>query len=124
MTPLDFAAARDDGSQSWRRADPQGALLEQSGWNEWLVFLPDGDDVHEVRLERDHGAYFGRCDCRGFEFHDGPCAHLCTVRKAEFGRLVDARGRTIEVVDDDEIRADHDVERQVARTDGGWGAPR
>jgi hypothetical protein len=124
VTPLDFAGARDDGSESWHRAEPARALLEQSGWNRWLVLLPDGEEAHEVRLERDHGAYVGQCDCKGFAYHDGPCAHLCTVRKAAFGRLDDVQGRTVEVVDGDEARADRAVERQMARTDGGWGAPR
>ncbi|WP_256289631.1 hypothetical protein [Halobellus inordinatus] len=45
MTPLDFAAKRDSGSASWKRADPEAALIERLSWDTWLVTLPDGDDV-------------------------------------------------------------------------------
>jgi len=61
VTPLDFSAQRDANSESFERADPVAALIERVAWNRWLVTLPDGDDAHEVRLERDHGAYVGEC---------------------------------------------------------------
>jgi len=32
MTPLDFAVKRDGGSDSWRRADPDAALIERIAW--------------------------------------------------------------------------------------------
>lgn len=99
MTPLDFATERDDRTASWRRADPRTALTERTAWNRWVVTLPDGEHAHDVRLERDHGAYVGECytpdgderePCPGNAYHDSPCAHLCTVRKAAFGDVTDA----------------------------------
>jgi hypothetical protein len=47
MTPLDFAAKRDEQSRSWLRADPTEALIERVAWNRWLVILSDGDDAHD-----------------------------------------------------------------------------
>jgi hypothetical protein len=117
--PLDFRAERDARTASWERAAPSEALIERTAWNEWRVLLPDGDDVHEVRLERDHGAFGGECDCKGWEFRDdpeSPCAHLCTLRQAEFGHDHDARGNRIRVLDATEERA-QSVDR--ARADGG-----
>jgi hypothetical protein len=95
-------------------------LLERSSWNEWLVLLPEGS-THKVRAERDHGAVVGRCDCRGFEFTDEsvPCAHLCAVRMAAAIDATDTRGRPVAILDADEQRAQHAVEADRARADGG-----
>lgn len=65
VTPLDFQARREVDSASWQRADPDAALIERIAWNTWLVVLPDGEHVHEVTLERRHGAYVGDCEIRG-----------------------------------------------------------
>ncbi|WP_187347818.1 hypothetical protein [Haloplanus rubicundus] len=129
MTPLDFAAERDEGTASWRRADPRAALIERTAWNRWVVTLPDSEHAHDVRLERDHGAYVGECytldgderePCPGNAYHDGPCAHLCTVRKAAFGDVTDTHDRHVDVFDIEDVadaRADHAVEK--LRADGG-----
>lgn len=132
---LDFAAKRDSGSVSWERADPMAAFIETVAWNRWHALLPDGEDTHEVRLERDHGAYLGDCHaltddgkevCRGFDYHDGPCAHLCTVRKAAVVDLPDVEGRPVTIHDVEDVeaeRADHAIEK--ARADGGrWRGER
>jgi len=116
---LDFRGEADRGSTSWRRADPGRAFIQRRAWNEWAVFLPDGGDAHEVRLERDHGAYVGECDCWGFRDRDrpeSPCAHLCTLRQAEFGHYEDVNGNRVRILDADEERA-QSVDR--ARADGG-----
>lgn len=116
---LDFRGEADRGSTSWRRADPGRAFIQRRAWNEWAAFLPDGGDAHEVRLERDHGAYVGECDCWGFRDRDrpeSPCAHLCTLRQAEFGHYEDVNGNRVRILDADEERA-QSVDR--ARADGG-----
>jgi hypothetical protein len=118
--PLDFRAERNGRTASWERAAPEAALLEPVGWDEWRVLLPDGGDVHLVQLERDHGAFLGACDCKGWEYRDdpeSPCAHLCTLRQAEFGHDTDTYGQRVRVLDVDEERAQGSVERALA--DGG-----
>lgn len=114
--PLAFEAEQQAHGDSWERAAPETALIERQSWNEWLVTLPGGT-AHEVQLERDHGAFIGECDCKGFEFRDlgSPCAHLCTVRKAAFGHYTDVRGRRVRILDPDEERA----QREPMRADGG-----
>ena len=114
---LDFRAEAEARSTSWQRADPGRALIERRSWNEWAVLLPDGEEAHDCQLERDHGAYVGACDCPGYEHHGGPCAHLCTLRQAEFGHDRDVKGRRVRVLDADEERAQTSVER--IRADGG-----
>ena len=116
---LDFRGEADRDSTSWERASPGRALIERDAWNEWTVLLPDGEDSHEVRLERDHGAYVGACDCWGFRGRDrpeSPCAHLCTLRQAAFGHYRDVNGNRVRILDPDEERA-QSVDR--ARADGG-----
>jgi hypothetical protein len=118
MTPLEFEHERDQETESWARADPRAALIERRAWNRWLVTLPGGD-THLCRLEREHGAYLGDCDCAGFEFHDGPCAHLCTLRKAEFlGESVTTTGHPVETFDQAQERADSLPNRALS-ADGG-----
>jgi hypothetical protein len=117
--PLDFRWEADAGSTSWKRGAPGRALIERRSWNEWAVFLPDGEDSHVVRLERDHGAYVGECDCWGFRGRDdpeSPCAHLCTLRQAESGHYDDVDGNRVRILDADEERA-QSIDRAVA--DGG-----
>ena len=121
--PLDFQSKRDAESESWERADATAALIETVAWDCWRVLLPDGDESHECHLHRDHGAFVGSCDCEGFQYHDGPCAHLCAVRKAAFGQVADTRGEPVRIHDLDDVereRADAKIERAVA--DGGYYA--
>lgn len=107
MTPVEFSR----GGTSWERADPLGALLEVTGSGTVLVTLPDGG-VHEVCLASTGGGFVGWCDCNGWQYHDGACAHLCTVRKAAFGGVEDTAGRPVR------IPPSRQIHRPI-RTDGG-----
>lgn len=79
------------------RADPHAALIEQQAAHAWTVSLPDGDGTHRVVLIADNGVYLGRCTCDGFDFHEGPCAHLCTIRKADTIGCPDVNARPINI---------------------------
>lgn len=96
---LDFQAAIDQESTSWQRADPQSAMIEQRTSTTFSVLLPDGEEAHKVTYGKERGAYVGHCDCDGYKYHDLPCAHLSTLRKAEFIRALDVHGRKIEADD-------------------------
>ncbi|MBZ6496029.1 SWIM zinc finger family protein [Natrinema longum] len=87
--PVDFLEERDDGTESWTRADPREALIESFGRFGYKVTLRDGESVHYCALGIEDGEYVGRCDCKGWQYHDGPCAHLCTLRKADFLELIE-----------------------------------
>lgn len=94
---VDFTAERDRASTSWQRADGVGALIESTDHPaEWIVCL-HGGNAHTVRLWRRGDEFVGWCDCNGFEYHDGPCAHLCTVRQAAFVRAAATDGRRVSV---------------------------
>lgn len=119
--PLNFRAER--GSTSWDRADPRHALIEETDAPGGYTVTLSGGNAHRVAYEKRDGAYRGRCDCKGWEYRDdphSPCAHLCTLRKAEVLDLHDAKGEPIQPADDD--RDDQhpaaDTGRAVA-TDGG-----
>ncbi|MEE6208617.1 hypothetical protein U3A55_00385 [Salarchaeum sp. III] len=92
--PLDFPRERDNETSSWTRADPDRALIERTSRYAYFVTLPDGH-VHRCAYAVENGEYIGRCDCDGFRYHDGPCAHLCTLRKAEFGHDETTHGERI-----------------------------
>ena len=87
--PVNFLEERDDDTESWARADPREALIEPFGRFGYKVTLRDGESVHYCALGLEDDEYIGRCDCKGWEYHDGPCAHLCTLRKADFLGLID-----------------------------------
>lgn len=120
---LDFQAAKDADTESWDRADPEGALIEQIDGrpNVWKVTLPDSSEVYRCRYETERGAYVGHCECKGWHYNrPSPCVHLCTLRQAEFvgaPRAADAHGQPVRAVDADEERAQDHVERALA--DGG-----
>lgn len=84
VEPLDFLEQRDDETASWERARPSDALIEPFGRFGYRVTLRDGEEVHYCALGLEDGEYIGRCDCKGWKYHDGPCAHLCALRKAAF----------------------------------------
>ncbi|QCS43420.1 SWIM zinc finger family protein [Natrinema versiforme] len=88
---IDFLEERDADTESWARADPREALIESFGRFGYKVTLRDGESVHYCALGLEDGEYIGRCDCKGWEYHDGPCAHLCTLRKAAFLELIDVK---------------------------------
>ncbi|WP_254761857.1 hypothetical protein [Natrinema marinum] len=50
--------------------------------------LRDGEDVHYCALGLEDDEYIGRCDCKGWQYHDVPCAYLCALRKADFLELI------------------------------------
>lgn len=125
----EFDADTGEQSTSWERARPQKALIERMNRYGWKVLLPDGDHAHHVVLAREAGEYVGRChtfddedrltECRGWKYNDGPCAHLCTIRKAAFGRIPDDNGDIVTIHERDhdlDVGADHD---HSALADGG-----
>jgi len=117
--PLRFdadAVPRD--STSWERADPGRANLMRVGWDEWVVYLPDGEKAHIVQLHIEGDTYTGACDCEGFE-HRGMCAHLCTLWKAAVIGATDQSGQLVEIASTaDRFSGDVDDALRTA-TDGG-----
>ena len=101
--PVDFLEERDDETESWTRADPREALIESFGRFGYRVTLRDGEDVHYCALGIDDGEYNGRCDCKGWQYHDGPCAHLCTLRKADFLEVIDVESTDGSPADEHEM---------------------
>lgn len=97
---LDFEAARDASTTSWQRADPREALIERWGRYGYLVTLPGGD-AHFLGIGRRNGEIRGFCKCKGFRHHSGPCAHLCTIRKAAWAN--DQLGETIQAINGEPI---------------------
>jgi len=93
---VNFAPLAESSDTSWQRADAQAALIESTGRYGYLVTLPDGD-AHLCALAVDDDEHVGVCDCKGWEHNDGPCAHLCTVRKAAFLEISDVRGNTVKL---------------------------
>lgn len=73
----------DRASTSYTRATAAATLITIRGRFGYRVRLADGEDEHEVTLYRDRNGYRGCCDCPGFEFHSGPCAHLWAVKIGE-----------------------------------------
>jgi hypothetical protein len=121
---LHFEAERDEETESFQRADPTTALIEQRREHVWTVTLPDGNDTHSVVLIEESGEYVGRCTCDGFRFHDKPCAHLLTIRKAAVVPDTDVNGTPVRIqsvddLDDDQQLADQHDDTERVRADGG-----
>jgi hypothetical protein len=107
----------EDGSLERSRTDnPLVAPLDDA--HTYLVVYDDSEHDHEVVLSRDTDGWEADCwqlndegdrigRCRGWAFHDGPCAHLWAARS----HVAQQR------LEDDDARHDHHVERAMA--DGG-----
>ena len=108
-TRADFLAECDDHTGSWQRADPDSARLVPLNRHGWTVRFEDGE-THLCALAREREAFVGWCDCKGFEYNSGPCAHLCALRKAEFIHAKD--------VDDERVRIPEATETRAV-ADGG-----
>jgi len=118
---LNFEHERDENTRSWQRSDPTRALIEPFGQFGYHVTLPGGQH-HTVAIARDGDQYYGRCnDCKGFEYHTGPCAHLCTILKADFAGVEDITGQpvTISTVGSGTITVGPDDHHEQVRADGG-----
>ncbi|DAC85257.1 hypothetical protein [Natrinema versiforme] len=76
---LDFEAAEQAMTSSWERALEGAAEIEPMQPGEYAVQFDTSDRTHVVRLTSDGTAYAGHCTGPGYQYHDGPCAHLCAV---------------------------------------------
>jgi len=113
---VDFEEIAGTDATSWARAQPQAALIESTGRYGYRVTLPGGD-THLVAVAVDGGQHVAQCDCKAWEYHEGPCAHVSTVRKAAFIDAVDVKGEPVCIP-----RLDLDAHEtdQRAVADGGY----
>jgi len=114
--PVDFDRLAGSEETSWQRAQPQEALIESTGRYGYRVTL-HGGEAHLVAVAVDDGQHVGQCDCKAWEYHENPCAHLCTIRKAAFLGLEDLQGERVRIPRLD-LDAHETDERAVA--DGGY----
>jgi hypothetical protein len=103
--PVDFLTERDDRTTSWERAAPMHEDTRISRINRfaWLVELPDGQP-HVTALVRRDDWFSGWCDCDGFQYQEGPCAHLCTLRQGAYVHVQSDDGERVEAPDADASR--------------------
>lgn len=147
---LRIANERDEETESWERGRSQVGALEWEHHEKpgHLTVRLDGDP-HEIVLvtttnQGAHG-YVGACDCDGFRYHDGPCAHLvATSIKDSMDDLVPtdadraaalknagSSSNDVDVVDEEEADAmsdvgglkDVDQDQEEHPSDGGAPEP-
>lgn len=82
--PVDIAGARERETEAWERGKQNAsdaAVDVRQDVGAAVVRLPDGDPHATLLVEgagSDNGPFAGACDCKGYQYHDGPCAHLVT----------------------------------------------
>ena len=85
--PVDVDSIRGTDSTAWERGsdDPGKAAVESAQESDDAAYravrLPDGDPhatllVEAAGSDNGSGPFAGACDCDGWRYHDGPCAHL------------------------------------------------
>ena len=82
--PVDIHAVRGTDSEAWTRGRPAADTAAIDSPDEpgaAVIRLPDGDPHSTILVEsagdkQSYGPWAGACDCKGWQYHDGPCAHL------------------------------------------------
>lgn len=89
---LNFSQVRDAYPDRWERGQPGNAFVKEHNEQPGIykVRIIDGQ-WHDCSLVVGLSHYWGTCDCKGFEHHTGPCAHLVAIRRLfgacdEFGQ--------------------------------------
>jgi len=120
-----FDYLHDENGSVTRARSEEGHVAELEEGGPWAVLFEDSETIHEVELVKVNGEWHGDCwdledgtgdrvqRCRGFAFHDGPCAHLYLV----WNRL--GRGEVeIEAPRHARARADGGFPEHIAGIDG------
>ena len=82
--PVDIDSVRGGESVAWERgkgAAGKAAVDVRAATGAAVVRLPDGDPHATILVEAagdETGPFAGACDCEGWRYHEGPCAHLVT----------------------------------------------
>jgi len=82
--PVDIDSVRGGESVAWERgkgAAGKAAVDVRAATGAAIVRLPDGDPHATILVEAagdETGPFAGACDCEGWRYHEGPCAHLVT----------------------------------------------
>lgn len=123
---LVFSQARDAYPERYDKADLAASQLVDQGSGMFVVKRDGADAGHVCHLIESCGQAWGRCECDGYNYNDGPCSHLCALWRASHEGLITIPGgrivrASVEIVDVDEERAQTDAEpeQQPLRADGG-----
>ncbi|WP_199242191.1 hypothetical protein [Halorubrum sp. SD626R] len=106
---INFERLAGTDDTSWKNAVPYESDIQTVSRLAFKVRSPDGEAWHHVILARESGAHVGLCDCKGWEHNDGPCVHLCAVRKAAWSctklctKHTDINGREVRICDLDAV---------------------
>jgi len=121
---LCFSQIADAYPDRYSKVNLAASKLVSDDGPRFVVERPDGDG-HVVELVAALGHYWGQCTCDGFQYNDGPCSHLCGLKRAEGAELIEIpQGEptaiSVEVRDGQQELADHAAEpERRAATDGG-----
>lgn len=85
---LDFSEPDPESeSESYQRAHEHPVIIHPKGRFLYLVTISDKEPEertsHLVEYHGTEESLRGRCDCDGWTFHDGPCAHLWALNRAD-----------------------------------------
>lgn len=127
---LDFRAVEEEHPDRYHRGSVASTSIVVDDADRFVVSHPDSDDSHVCRLAvAGRLGYFGSCSCDGYEYHDGPCSHLCAIeRMAEIGHVdvphFDIQRAVGDVRDPEQERADAEDDHPQASVTGDWEGPR
>lgn len=102
---INFERLAGTDDTSWVKAASNGSDIKCVSRLAFKVRSTNGSEWHHVVLAREGDHHVGLCDCKGWEYNDGPCVHLCAVRQeawltANCGRdATDVNGRPIRICD-------------------------
>lgn len=120
---LSFSEIRDAYPDRFQKVDLAASRIECLDGPQFAVERNDSDEGHAVELVETLSHYWGTCTCDGFGWNDGPCSHLCALKRADAKGLIsiptgEPEAISVEVRDRQQEIADHAAEPDIA-ADGG-----
>lgn len=85
MTPIEF----DTSGSSADRGTTVGALITRETIRRYRLTMNDSHRWHAASLLNDWSGWVGECSCKAWEYHNGPCAHLYALRRADDMGVID-----------------------------------
>lgn len=91
-----FSDVAQNNPDRFEKADLAETSISILDDGEFVVQRSPDEDSHRCELVLAFGQPWGSCSCDGYQYHDGPCSHLCAIWRAYQMDLTEVPGARVE----------------------------